>query len=218
MLFLGLLTLLNAPFDWFSLGLTRGLLRRGLELGGWWPALLAVIDALAAVAVVALLAIVCALGIQAFDDLAIHGGAKARVLPLGDLLLGMRARPGDPEYWWVYAMLLSTLIPSIVNLVLAGFCFLRGLPGASSSLLRFMPAEEAPADFDRIWIALLLTGQIMLGVLLGIAAQIGLVWLFLGTFLPVLGFGLLDIVGAVVELELPSRFGRWLGAMVWAPR
>jgi hypothetical protein len=34
LLFLGLLTLLNAPFDWFSLGLTRALLRRGLELGG----------------------------------------------------------------------------------------------------------------------------------------------------------------------------------------
>src|SRR5262249_43990762 len=32
LLFLGLLTLLNAPFDWASLGLTRALLRRGLEL------------------------------------------------------------------------------------------------------------------------------------------------------------------------------------------
>ena len=31
-LFLGLLSLLNAPFDWASLGLTRALLRRGLEL------------------------------------------------------------------------------------------------------------------------------------------------------------------------------------------
>jgi hypothetical protein len=34
LLFLGLLTLLNAPFDWASLGLTRALLRRGLECGG----------------------------------------------------------------------------------------------------------------------------------------------------------------------------------------
>jgi hypothetical protein len=34
LLFLGLLTLLNAPFDWASLGLTRALLRRGLELKG----------------------------------------------------------------------------------------------------------------------------------------------------------------------------------------
>ena len=45
LLFLGLLTLLNAPFDWASLGLTRALRRRGLELGGWWPYLLALVDA-----------------------------------------------------------------------------------------------------------------------------------------------------------------------------
>jgi len=45
LLFLGLLTLLNAPFDWASRGLTRALLRRGLERGGWWPYLLALVDA-----------------------------------------------------------------------------------------------------------------------------------------------------------------------------
>jgi hypothetical protein len=34
LLFQGLLTLINAPFNWASIGLTRALLRRGLELGG----------------------------------------------------------------------------------------------------------------------------------------------------------------------------------------
>ena len=33
LLFLGLLTLINAPFDWAALGLTRALLRRGLRAG-----------------------------------------------------------------------------------------------------------------------------------------------------------------------------------------
>jgi hypothetical protein len=37
LLFLGLLTLLNAPFDWISVGLTRALLRGGLQLGDWCP-------------------------------------------------------------------------------------------------------------------------------------------------------------------------------------
>jgi hypothetical protein len=37
LLFLVLLTLVNAPFDWASLGLTRALLRRGLELGRCGP-------------------------------------------------------------------------------------------------------------------------------------------------------------------------------------
>jgi hypothetical protein len=56
LLFLGLLTLLNAPFDWASLGLTRALLRRGLELAGWWPYLLAIVDAALAALIVAALA------------------------------------------------------------------------------------------------------------------------------------------------------------------
>lgn len=46
MLFLVLLTLVNAPFDWLSLGLTRFLLRRGIEQGGPWPYFYALIDAL----------------------------------------------------------------------------------------------------------------------------------------------------------------------------
>jgi hypothetical protein len=82
LLFLCLLTLLNAPFDWASLGLTRALLRRGLELGGWWPYLLALADAALATVIIALLALVMVIGVQAFDELAVHGdGGGAAVLP-----------------------------------------------------------------------------------------------------------------------------------------
>jgi len=74
LLFMGLLTLVNAPFDWASLGLTRALLRRGLELGGWWPYVLALADAaLAAVIVVGLLFTIV-IGVQTFGHLTQHGG------------------------------------------------------------------------------------------------------------------------------------------------
>jgi hypothetical protein len=76
LLFLGLLTLLNAPFDWASVGLTRALLRRGLELGGWWPYLLAALDAILAAGIIAVLAITMVVGVQAFDHLA--SGARRR--------------------------------------------------------------------------------------------------------------------------------------------
>src|SRR5215472_18953268 len=75
-LFLGLLSLLNAPFDWASLGLTRALLRRGLELGGWWPYVLALADACLAAVIIAALALTMVVGVQAFDDLAVHGGGR----------------------------------------------------------------------------------------------------------------------------------------------
>src|SRR6266849_3534247 len=94
LLFLGLLTLLNAPFDWVSLGMTRALLRRGLELGGWWPYLLALADGLVAAAIVAPLSITMVIGVQAFDHLAeFGGGPDKRVLPLAPLLDGMAANP-----------------------------------------------------------------------------------------------------------------------------
>jgi hypothetical protein len=89
LLFLGLLTLLTAPFCWTSLGLTRALLRRGLELGGWWPYALALVDAGLAAVVIAALALTMVVGVQAFEELAVHGGGKPR-LPLENL--SMRSR------------------------------------------------------------------------------------------------------------------------------
>jgi hypothetical protein len=74
LLFLGLLTLLNARFDWASLGPTRALLRRGLELGGWWPYALAIVAAALAAVIIAALSLVMVIGVQGFDALAAHGG------------------------------------------------------------------------------------------------------------------------------------------------
>jgi hypothetical protein len=57
LLFQGLLTLINAPFNWAWIGMTRALLRRGLELGGVWPYFLAIADAILAALIVGLLAL-----------------------------------------------------------------------------------------------------------------------------------------------------------------
>jgi hypothetical protein len=48
LLIFGLLTLVNAPFDWFAIGLTRALLRRGLAPGGPGPFFYAAIDTIVA--------------------------------------------------------------------------------------------------------------------------------------------------------------------------
>jgi hypothetical protein len=58
LLFLAWLPLINAPFDWLSLGLTRLLMHRGIELKGWWPFLFALIDAIVG----------CGLGCSAGSD------------------------------------------------------------------------------------------------------------------------------------------------------
>jgi len=138
LLFLGLLTLINAPFDWASLGLTRALLRRGLELEAWWPFVLAIADALLAAIVIALLALAIVVGVQAFDEIAAESRGRP-ILSLKPLLDGIESHPAASEYWWIYATLFSTMIPSIINLIIGGASLMRGVPGVPSLLLRFMP-------------------------------------------------------------------------------
>jgi hypothetical protein len=206
LLFLGLLTLINAPFDWASLGLTRALLRRGLELGGWWPYLLAVVDAILAAGIITALAITMVLGVQTFDHLAEHGGGKgARILPLDQLFNGLASHPSAPEYWWLYALLVSSMLPSLINLMIGGASFLRGIPGLPSLLLRFMPAGKAVPTFDRNWLALVLTLQIFAGAILGIAAQVVLAVGVIFYLMPWIGLGLLDTARQVADFDLPGQ-------------
>jgi hypothetical protein len=63
------------------------------------------------------------------------------------------------------------MIPSLINLMIGGASFIRGVPGLPALLLRFMPAGKAVPPFDRQWLALVLTSQVFLGAILGIAAQ-----------------------------------------------
>jgi hypothetical protein len=208
-LFLVLLTLLNGPFDWVSLGLTRALLRRGLELGGWSPFILAIVDALLAAAVIALLALTMVIGVQAFDDLAAHAGGE-RILPLGPFFDGIVSHPTAPEYWWVYALLFSTMIPSIINLVIGGASLMRGVPGVPSLLLRFMPANRPVPTFDRAWIATVLTLQLVGGAIVGIVVQFALVYAVFWHVMPWMGLELLDMARAVAAWDLP---GKLIGAL-----
>jgi len=209
-LFLGLLTLLNAPFDWVSLGLTRALLRRGLELGGWWPYALALVDAGLAAVVIAALALTMVVGVQAFDGLAVHGGGTP-ILPLEPLFNGIGSHPSSPEYWWLYALLLSTMIPSLVNLVIGGTSLVRGLPVLPSLLLRAVPARGGVLRWDRHWIATVLTTQVAAGAALGIAAQAFLVIVIVGYAMPFFGLELLGLARDVAAFNLPARVGQLFG-------
>lgn len=207
LLFLGLLTFLNAPFDWASLGLTRALLRRGLERGGWWPFLYGLVDAALAAVIIAALVLTMVLGVQAFDNIAAHGEAK-RILPLVPFFDSIVQNPSAPEYWWVYALLFSTMIPSLLNLMIGGASLTRGLPFVPRLLLPFMPNGKAVPAFDRAWITLVLTLQSVGGAVLGLLAQFLLAYGTLVYLMPWLGLNLLDLARGLAALDLPTRFGQ----------
>jgi hypothetical protein len=144
------------------------------------------------------------IGVQAFDELAVHGGG-IHVLPLDTLFDGIAQSPAAPEYWWVYALLLSSMIPSLINLAIGGMAFTSGIPGLPSLLLTFMPAAKAVPGFDRAWMALVLTGQMFAGAFLGIAAQAFLAWGLIFHVMPWIGLDLLDMARAVAAFDLPMQ-------------
>jgi hypothetical protein len=209
LLFLGLLTLLNAPFDWASLGLTRALLRRGLELKNWWPFFLALVDALFAAVIVALLAFTMVIGVQTFDTLAVHGGGE-RVLPLDTLFDGIRDHFEAPQFWWVYVLLLSTVIPSLINLVIGCTSLTRAIPALSHWLLGFLPNARAVRTYDRAWIAAVLTVQWGLGVILAVVVQALLAYGMIFYAMPAIGLELLDVARYLAALDLPMQLIRFL--------
>ncbi|MGA9600428.1 MAG: hypothetical protein WBS22_09285 [Methylocystis sp.] len=204
LLFFGLFTLLNAPFDWLCLGFTRFLLRRGLEWKGWWPVGYALFDIGATTVIVHLLTLTLIAGVQLFDGLAVLRGAKP-IVPLDDIFAAVAVNPWDPKNWWVYSLLLSTYIPSLANLLIGGAAWVRGVPGVSRFLAAQMPEGQAVAAFERTWMSLLMTLQTALGMILGAAAFFGTVWLIYNNALPLLGLELFDVAGEFESLNLPGR-------------
>lgn len=199
LLFFGLLTAINAPFDWLSLGLTRGLLRRGIEMGGLWPLVLAAIDVVASVILIVLLTVAMVVGVQAFD----LASGRAPLLPLGDLFDGIAAMPLAAKHWWVYALLLSTQFPSLLNLTIAATALFRGLPPLARWVRARMPAGEAVPGFDRQFVAFALTGQVVLGFVFGVVVEAAVVYGMLFVVLPLFGFELLEFARALAALDLP---------------
>jgi hypothetical protein len=147
------------------------------------------------------------LGAQAFDELAVHGGGpEAAVLPLGELFDGIAKSPGAPEYWWAYALLLSTMISSLINLAIGGMALTRGVPGVPRLLLHWIPEGREVPDYRRPLAALVLTGQMFAGALLGIAAQVLIAWGLLFHVMPAIGLDLLWLCQQLTDLDLPGKF------------
>ncbi len=160
--------------------------------------------------VIALLAFVTVFAVQTFDDIAVlRAGPQARILPLGALFEGLEGRPGDPEFWWLWLMLFSTLIPSALNLCLAASSLIRGLPFLNTWIVKRMQAAGAMREPDRLLLASALSAQIAGGFLAtGVALYLIGVW-FLPIWLPFLGAYVRDFSEALAAFNAPARIMMW---------
>src|ERR1700745_2573923 len=106
-------------------------------------------------------------------------------------------------------MLLSTMIPSLVNMMIGGASLMRGIPLVTKLLLHLMPARFPARGVvppqNRQWIAVLLTFQVFIGAAIGIAAQVFLAYVVIGLVLPLCGLVLLELARAVAEARPAGR-------------
>ena len=116
-LMFALIPIVNVPFDWASLGLTRALLRRGAEEGAPSPLWFGLLDFGFGLVLLALLALALIASLQMADAIIAHYGGK-KVADVVALLDNIDANPRDPANYWAYATLFSTLIPSALNAVI----------------------------------------------------------------------------------------------------
>ena len=132
LLFLGVFPLLNAPLDWLSFGITRGLLRsiagggHGTVLTFLW----AVADVLLALFFLLLVALVTWSGIYLMNQVA-HWASGAVVVDLHQLLHQLRC-DGWRANLWIWLMLGSTLLPTAIHFLIASLAGFLALGKATA--------------------------------------------------------------------------------------
>lgn len=125
-IFLLLLPLVNANFDWLALAATRSLLRD--ESIGKRPFLQITVKTLAGFAIGVILLVVsalaCTAALQSMNLLSQSNGGP-QFFDLAGLLHRIRTNPSDPAVWWVYAMLFSTLMPTLAYGIITAGSFIN---------------------------------------------------------------------------------------------
>jgi hypothetical protein len=182
-------------------------------MGWFWPLGVGLLDLFLATVVVAALSVITLLAVQSFEQLTIWAGGEpiVRVKEILQALADPKRRLA-PEFWWIYAMLFSTLLPSIFNVSLGTLSLLRGAPWLRPRLARRMPIGKAVLESERLWMAPVLAMQVMLSIIAGLAAMIGLIWIILILELPFVGKTLVSWLQVVADADLPLAVMRWLGA------
>lgn len=205
-LFMPLLTLINAPFDWLSFGLTRFLLRKNLELGGWWAIGLAAIDLLGALVLLMILALAILLTVQCANALTSLNELNPIIDP-SRIIINMQDNKHrwNPQFWWLYIMLFSTLLPSLINFFIGTLSVFRGYRPLNSWIVRQMPARRNMTSLSRLWLPPILATQFMGSALISFAILASGLWLLINGILPIFGMTVFEMLSNVEQINLPAK-------------
>lgn len=137
-LFIGLtvLPLVNAPFDWASIGLTRTLLRKNLSTASTKRRFIySSFDLIGASLLVILLSIALILTFELINFIGLSVGRAQPIVDLAALLADISQNPYEARHFWIYFVLCSTLIPTLLHL---GICMASLLTTQLSPLRKWL--------------------------------------------------------------------------------
>ena len=110
-LFLGVFPLFNILADFASIGLTRFLLRQGIQGMSWWKA---IVDLFGGAVIFLCLGFALITWVHL-----VKSGGEISLMDLPGLFEGLRTTPSD--YWWLAFMLATTLLPTILHAAIGTF-------------------------------------------------------------------------------------------------
>lgn len=204
LLIFGVLTLLNAPFDFLSLGLTRGFLRRGLQTKGLSPIRFAFYDALAAVVVISVLICVLIVGIQLYGILEVHGHQE-RTIDLTKAFETIHDTPYASQNFWIYTLLITTQAPSLFNVAVGAVSVARAFRPLSEFIHYRLPTGKAVLAVDKFWMVPLLILRSVVPACAGLAAGLAVLLAVPLWMLPLVDFDIFQEVTRLVNADIPGR-------------
>lgn len=197
-LFIGVLPVVNAFFDFASVGATRFLLRIGAQATGVRTLALAALDLIVGGVIFVCLG---AAAIAAIHVLRTSTGQA--LLDLPDFFTRLAANPGD--FWWLYATFFSTLLPTVLHAFVASTAVFDGLIGAVAprSMEALMQADASGVQGKaRFAVNLLALGQAA-----GLVAAVLLAWTLLWA-LTLQGLNVASVV-----FDLLTVWAKMIGAL-----
>jgi hypothetical protein len=193
LLFFAVLPVLNALFDWFSLGVTRFLLRRGQVRGASAALGYAALDLVIAFFVLIILTAVCVMAVTGMNVL-----VGQTVFDITALLnqLDEPATRFAPNTWWVYVTVFTTLLPSLCNVALGILALGRaGMGGLNRWVVdHALPESPTALTFSkRVLASMALTCQWVVASFVATAVVGALTLIFFYAVQLVLGPSLLEM-------------------------
>ncbi len=143
------------------------------------------------------------------------GGGDVLV-PVGEILnaLSSSYQRIQPQYWWIYIMIGSTLIPSIIHVSIATFAGLSWV--MPNRWIRSRLQENgASIPEDWWWMAGLLAFLRVASIVFGAWLTWWLLSKFYMVVLPQLGVSWLETLEWLHQIDLPGRLVQWLFSSDW---